>query len=112
VIKELAFGQILVTDATGGNLDINDSVVSQDGTLKVKLTAFDPARGKGQINVTEISQKRGWFYIIVKFRAGGQNRIEYKTWDVHKTSDYEISTIARGDSIDGVQIIRVPESSN
>lgn len=93
-------------------MDINDSVVSQDGTLKVTLIAFDPTRGKGQISVAEISQKRGWFYIIVKFRAGGQNRIEYKTWDIYKTSDYEISTVTRGDSIDGIQIIRVPESSN
>lgn len=80
-------------------MNINDSVVSQDGSLKVTLTAFDPSRGKGQIRIKELVQKRGWFYVTVKFAAGGQNRIDYKTWDVHKTPVYEVSTTVRNDSV-------------
>lgn len=51
-------------------MNINDSALSQDGSLKVTLTAFDPARGKGQIRIEELVEKRGWFYVTVKFAAG------------------------------------------
>jgi len=30
-------------------VDINDSVTSEDGALKVTLTAFDPRRGEGRV---------------------------------------------------------------
>lgn len=85
-------------------MDINESVVSEDGSLKVTLTAFDPARGKGQIAVEELSEKRGWFYITVNFGAAGQNRIDYKTWDVHKTPQFEISTSVPNDTVTSIEI--------
>lgn len=91
-------------------VNINDSVVSEDGALKVTLTAFDPTRGKGQIRVEELSQKKGWFYITAKFGAGGQNRIDYKTWDVHKASLFEITTTVRNDPVTAIEIARVNSS--
>jgi hypothetical protein len=91
-------------------VDINDTVTSGDGSLRATLVAFDPARGKGQIRVEELSQKRGWFYITVKFGAGGQNKIDYKTWDVNKTSLFEVSTSVRNDSVTGIEITPVPSS--
>jgi hypothetical protein len=90
----------------------NHSVVSQDGALRVTLTAFDPARGKGQVKVEELVQKRGWFYITIKFGAGGQHRIDYKTWDVNKASAFEVSTSVRNDRVSAIEIVRVPESSS
>lgn len=54
-------------------MNINDSAVSKDGSLKVTLTAFDPARTKGQIRIEELVQKRGWFYVTVKFAPGGRS---------------------------------------
>lgn len=93
-------------------VNINDNVVSKDGALQITLTAFDPARGKGQIRVAELSPKRGWFYITVKFVGGGQNRIDYKTWDLNKASAFEISTSVRNDPVAAIEIVRVPESSN
>lgn len=91
-------------------MDINESVVSDDGSLKVTLTAFDSARGKGQITVEELSQKRGWFYITVKFEAGGQNQIDYKTWDVYKASTFEITTTVRNDTIASIEFITAGQS--
>ena len=86
-------------------MNIHDSAVSQDGSLKVTLAAFDPARGKGQIRIEELVEKRGWFYVTVKFAAGGQSRIDYKTWDVHKTTVYEVSTTVRNDSVSAIEIV-------
>jgi hypothetical protein len=86
-------------------VNINDSIVNADGSLKVTLVAFDANRGKGQIKVEEIVQKRGWFYITVKFGAGGQNRIDYKTWDVYKASVFDISTTVRGDTVTAIEIV-------
>jgi hypothetical protein len=86
-------------------VNIHDGAVSQDGSLKVTLTAFDPARSKGQIKIEELVEKRAWFYVTVKFAAGGQNRIDYKTWDVHKTPVYEVSTTVRNDSVSAIEIV-------
>lgn len=91
-------------------MNINDSVVSEDGALKVTLTAFDPIRGKGQIRVQELVQKRGWFYITAKFGSGGQSRIDYKTWDVNKTSEFEIVTSVRNDPVASIELVRVESS--
>jgi len=35
-------------------VNINDSVTSQDATLKVTLTAFDPRRGEGRVKIEEL----------------------------------------------------------
>jgi hypothetical protein len=94
----------------GGTVEINESVVSEDRSLKVTLTAFDSARGKGQITLEELSQKRGWFYITVRFGAGGQNQIDYKTWDVYKASTFEITTTVRNDTVASIEIIPVGQS--
>jgi hypothetical protein len=92
-------------------MNVNDSVVSQDGTLEVTLTGFDPARGKGQIRVEELVQKPGWFYITAKFASGGQSRIDYKTWDVNKASEFEIITSVRNDAVTSLGLVRVETSS-
>jgi hypothetical protein len=37
-----------------GQVNINDSVTTPDGTLKVTLTAFDPRRGEGRVKIEEL----------------------------------------------------------
>ena len=63
----------------------------------------------GQIRIEELVEKRGWFYITVKFSGGCKNRIDYKTWDVHKTPLYEVSTTVRNDSVSAIE--KVPAGS-
>jgi hypothetical protein len=40
-------------------VNINDSVTSPDGALKVTLTAFDPRRGEGRLKIEELQAGRG-----------------------------------------------------
>jgi hypothetical protein len=64
-------------------LNIHDNVVSQDGALKATLAAFEPKTGKGRL------------------------KIDYKTYDLKKTSEYPFTT-NRNDAIKKIAIVRVP----
>lgn len=35
-------------------MNINDSVISQDGVLKATLTVFDPRTGQGRLKIEEL----------------------------------------------------------
>jgi len=50
-------------------VNIGDSVTSQDGALKVTLTAFDPRRGEGRLKIEELKAERGRFYVTVDSRG-------------------------------------------
>lgn len=41
-------------------VEVNDSVVSPDGALKVTLTAFDPRRGEGRVKIEELAGGAGF----------------------------------------------------
>lgn len=88
-------------------MNVNDSVVSQDGSLKATLTAFDPSRGQGRVKVEELASERGRFYVTVTYGEAGQTRIDYKTYDVNKASEFPFAT-NRNDAIKGIEIVRVP----
>jgi hypothetical protein len=82
-----------------------ESVVSADGSLRVTLLSLDTERGKGQIKVEELNQEPKRFYIRVKFSKGEENSIDYKTWDVSKASEFQISTMNRNDMITAIEIV-------
>jgi len=88
-------------------VNINDSVVSKDQSLKVTLVAFDPNRGKGLIEVEELSMNPAWFYINVKFGGGGQFSVNYKTWDTNKASSYGIETSVKNDVVASIELTRM-----
>lgn len=71
-------------------MNINDSVTSQDGALKVTLTAFDPRRGEGRVKIEELKAERGCFYVTVEYGEAGQTRIDYKTYDLKKASEFPL----------------------
>lgn len=60
-------------------MNIGDSVVSQDGALKVTLTAFDPRSGQGRLKIEELQAERGRFYVTVAYGEAGQVTIEMPT---------------------------------
>lgn len=78
-------------------MNIHDSAVSQDGSLKVTLTVFDPRSGQGRLKIEELKAERGRFYVTVTYGEAGQTRIDYKTYDVHKASEFPFTT-NRGDA--------------
>jgi hypothetical protein len=86
-------------------VDINDSVISSDESLKVTLTAFDSNSGKGQVKIEELVAKPGSFYVIIKFGAGSQLRIDYKTVDVHKASVFDLCSMVKHDSVAAIEIV-------
>ena len=88
-------------------VNVADFVTSQDGTLKVTLTTFDPSKQRGFIKIEELSPSRGRFYVTAKFASGGQTRIDYKTWDLNKISDHEITTSVPNDSVNSIEIVSV-----
>ncbi len=51
----------------GGMVEVNDSVVSPDGALKVTLIAFDPRNGQGRVKIEELHRERGRFYVTVTY---------------------------------------------
>jgi hypothetical protein len=88
-------------------MNINDSVTSQDGALKVTLTAFDPRRGEGRVKIEEPKAERGCFYVTVEYGEAGQTRIDYKTYDLKKASEFPFHT-NRNDALKEIKIVRVP----
>jgi hypothetical protein len=88
-------------------VNIHDSVVSQDGALKVTLAAFDPRTGQGRLKIEELKAERGRFYVTVTYGEAGQTRIDYKTYDLKKASEYPFTT-NRNDAIKEITIVRVP----
>jgi len=88
-------------------MQIGESVVNADGSLKVTLLNLDAKRGKGQIKIEELSQESKWFYVTVKFSKGGENKIDYKTWDVHKLSVHEIAAMNKDDQVKAIEIVSV-----
>ena len=89
-------------------VEVNDNVVSLDGVLKVTLTAFNPNTGAGRVRIEELRSEHGRFYVTVKYGEGaGQTRIDYKTYDVHKASEFPFTT-NRNDAIKGIEIVRAP----
>lgn len=104
----MAFPGLLVREFLGGGqVNINDSVVSQDGALKATLTAFNPKTGQGRLKIEELKAERGRFYVTVTYGEAGQTRIDYKTYDLKKASEYPFAT-NRGDAIKEITIVRVP----
>jgi hypothetical protein len=87
-------------------VNVNDSVASLDGELKVTLIAFDPRSGQGRVKIEELRAERGRFYVTVTYGEAGQTRIDYKTYDVHKASEFPFTT-NRNDAIKGIEIVRV-----
>ncbi len=87
-------------------MDVNAAVVSADKALKVTLTAFDPERGEGRVKIDELLAEKGRFYVTVKYGESGQIRIDYKTYDLHKRSEYPFFT-NRNDAVTGIEIVRV-----
>jgi hypothetical protein len=53
-------------------VEVNDSVVSPDGALKVTLIAFDPMKGTGRVKIEEPHGERGRFYVTVKYVKPGR----------------------------------------
>lgn len=86
---------------------INDSVTSQDGALKATLTAFDPKSGQGRLKIEELKAERGRFYVTVTYGEAGETRIDYKTYDLKKASEFPFNT-NRNDAIKEIKIVRVP----
>ena len=90
-----------------GRVNIHHSVVSPDGALKATLTAFDPRSGQGRVKIEELKTERGRFHVTVTYGEAGQTRIDYKTYDVHKASEFPFTT-NRHDAIKEITIVRVP----
>ena len=88
-------------------MNINDSVTSPDGALKVTLTAFDPRTGQGRLKIEGPQAERGRFYVTVEYGEAGQTRIDCKTYDLKKASEYPFAT-NRNDAIKEIKIVRVP----
>src|SRR5271166_6166508 len=84
-------------------VEVNDSVTSQDGALKVTLTAFDPRRGEGRVKIEELQAERGRFYVTVEYGEAGQTRIDYKTYDLKKASEFPFNT-NRNDAIKEIKM--------
>lgn len=88
-------------------MEVNDSVVSSDGALRVTLMSFDSKKGEGQVKVEELRSEHARFYVTLKYGEAGQTRIDYKTYDVRKASEFPFAT-NRNDVIKGIEIVRVP----
>ena len=85
----------------------SNSVTCPDGALKVTLTAFDPRKGEGRVKIEEPLGERGRFYVTVEYGDAGQTRIDYKTYDLKKASEFPFNT-NRNDAIKEIKIVRVP----
>jgi hypothetical protein len=71
-------------------VNVNDNVVSEDVALKATLAAFDPKTGQGRLKIEELKGERGRFYVTVTYGEAGQTRIDYKTYDVRKASEFPL----------------------
>ena len=121
MIRAKSFGNVFLTETEtdedlvfvgrasdpGKSVKVNDTVTSPDGALKVTITAFDPSGGEGRLKIEELKAERGRFYVTVTYGEAGKTRIDYKTYDLKKASEYPFTT-NRNDAIKEIKIVRVP----
>lgn len=88
-------------------MDVNETVVSNDGRLKATLAKFDHQTGKALIHVTELSLTPSRFQISIRFANGTVTTIDYKTWDVDKSESVEINDLSSANNIVGIEIDRL-----
>lgn len=88
-------------------MEIGDSVTSGDGVLRITLATFDAMAGKGQVKVEELAQASGRFYVRVTFGSGSESCVYYRMGDTSRTYSplFEISTLARGDTVAAIDIV-------
>ena len=82
-----------------------ETVNSADGSLRVTLMNFNPETGIGHLQFEELASEPAWYYVTARFENGGEHRIDYKTFDVNKSSVHAVRTINRGDAIAEIRII-------
>jgi hypothetical protein len=87
-------------------VECSDSVISPDGTLRATLIAFDPNRGEGRLRIEELRREHARYYVTVTYGEAGQMRIDYKTYDVYKASEFPFST-GRNDLVKRIEIVQV-----
>jgi hypothetical protein len=86
-------------------MDIGESIPNDEGSLKVTLIDFDPVRGKGHIKIDDVHSEKRDYIVVVKFASGGDHRIKHEPRNPRYTPTAEISSMARGDQITGIEFI-------
>lgn len=51
-------------------MEVNDSAISQAGSLQVTIIAFDPRKDQGRVKIEELHRERGRYYVHRKVRGG------------------------------------------
>jgi hypothetical protein len=87
-------------------MNVNATRDSSDGVLRVKLVEHDPRTGNGQIQIIELRQEHARYYVTVLY-GSGQQRIDYKTYDLMKATVFAFQARPNEDVTD-VTIVAVP----
>ena len=81
-------------------------VLYQDSNITVRLLDFDALHGVATIFVDEHVPQVGFYYITVQFASGNSHRIDYNGASPNCKVPYEVRTIQRNDTIQGVKAIK------
>jgi hypothetical protein len=87
-------------------MEVSQSVVSSDRALRVTLESFDQNPGEGRVRIEELQPEKGKFYVLLKYGEAGEMRIDYKTYDVHKTPEHHFFSNPK-DTFNEILIVRV-----
>ena len=87
-------------------MNVNATRGSSDGVLRVKLVEHDRRTGNGRIQIIELRQEHARYYVTVLY-GSGQQRIDYKTYDLMKATVFAFQARPNEDVTD-ITIVAVP----
>jgi hypothetical protein len=87
-------------------MNVNATRDSSDGVLRVKLVEHDPRTGNGQIQIIELRKEHARYFVTVLYGLG-QQRIDYKTYDLMKATVFAFQARPNEDVTD-ITIVAVP----
>jgi hypothetical protein len=90
-------------------MNVNASVDSTDGGLRVKLVEYEPETGRGRIHIIELRQERARYYVTVRYGGNnsGQTRIDYKTYNLRRATVFPFQALPH-DEVTDITIAAVP----
>jgi hypothetical protein len=86
-------------------MKVNVTTYSSDGVLRVKLAEHNLSTGQGLIQILELCQEHARYYVTVRY-GSGQQRIDYKTYDLMKNTVFAFKSLPNEEVTD-IAIVRV-----
>jgi hypothetical protein len=74
-------------------------VLFEDDFIAVRIVAFDPKSGLGNVSIQKKLPQVGFYYITVSYASGDSNRLDYNGENPNNPDPWDINSSHRNDAI-------------